>query len=169
MVLEKGYEMYGNFYAIIAICVGGLSCHTAEAQRVVYRSGVGIGYASMDRSGNPVITMNRGMCRRNPDLCEFFKSHELGHHQLGHFHRNISVRQAEAEADRFAAAHSSPPAIAAAQHFFARGRGGSRVHGPSQQRYARISGGQFGAPQTTPSRSYHVTNQSAAQPLIYVR
>ena len=93
MVLEKGYEMYGNFYAIIAICVGGLSCHTAEAQRVVYCSGVGIGYASMDRSGNPVITMNRGMCRRNPDLCEFFKSHELGHHQLGHFHRNISVRK----------------------------------------------------------------------------
>ena len=95
---------YKGFIVLVAICVSGVESRTAEAQRVIYRSGVGIGYASMDRNGNPMITMSRGMCRRNPDLCEFFKAHELGHHQLGHFHRNISVQQAELEADRYAAA-----------------------------------------------------------------
>ena len=129
---------------MVAVFVGGFSFQTVEAQRVIYRSGIGIGYASMDRNGNPMITMSRGMCRRNPDLCEFFKAHELGHHQLGHFHRHISVQQAESEADRFAARHSSAQAIAAAQRFFASGRGGSRKHGSSQQRYARVRHAQMG-------------------------
>ena len=124
---------------LVAICVCGMEAQTAEAQRVFYRSGIGIGYASMDRSGNPKITMSRGMCRRNPDLCEFFTAHEIGHHQLGHFHRNISVQQAESEADRYAARNSSAQAVAAAQRFFAGGRGGSRRHGSSRQRYARVS------------------------------
>ena len=130
---------YKGFIVLVAICVSGVESRTAEAQRVIYRSGVGIGYASMDRNGNPMITMSRGMCRRNPDLCEFFKAHELGHHQLGHFHRNISVQQAELEADRYAAGHSSADAIAAAKRFFASGRGGSRRHGSSQQRYVRVN------------------------------
>ena len=133
-----------KFIALVAICVSGMGVRTAQAQRVVYRSGVGIGYASMDRNGSPVITMNRGMCRRNPNLCEFFTAHELGHHRLGHFHRNMSVRQAESEADRYAARHSSAQAVAAAQRFFAGGRGGSRMHGSSQQRYARVSAAQTG-------------------------
>ena len=139
-VKRKGDEMHRNFIVLIAIWAGGLGCQTTEAQRIVYRSGTRIGYASMDRNGNPLITMSRRMCRRNPDLCAFFTAHERGHHRLGHFHRRISVRQAEAEADRFAAQHSSPQAVAAAQRFFARGRGGSLVHGSSQQRYARVSG-----------------------------
>ena len=134
--------MYKEFVVLVAVCVGGFGFETAEAQRVVYRSGIGIGHASIDRNGNPTITMSRGMCRRKPDLCEFFKAHELGHHESGHFHRNISVQQAETEADRYAARHSSAEAVAAAQRFFASGRGGSRKHGSSQQRYARVSGAQ---------------------------
>ena len=130
--------MYKGYIVMVAVCVGGFSFQTAQAQRVIYRSGIGIGYASTDRDGNPLITMSRGMCRRKPDFCEFFKAHELGHHQLGHFHRNISVQQAESEADRYAARHSSAEAVAAAKSFFASGRGGSRVHGTSQQRYARV-------------------------------
>jgi len=134
------------FVVLVAICVSGVWGQTAQAQRVFYRSGIGIGYASVDRNGSPVITMSRGMCRRNPDLCEFFTAHELGHHQLGHFHRNISVQQAEVEADRYAARHSSTQAVAAAQRFFASGRGGSRVHGSSRQRYARVNAAQTGQP-----------------------
>ena len=124
---------------LVAICICNMEVQTAEAQQVIYRSGARFGYASMDSNGNPVITMNRGMCRRNPDLCEFITAHELGHHQLGHFHRNINVRQAEAEADRYAARHSSAQAVAAAQRFFARGHGGNRKHGSSRQRYVRVS------------------------------
>ena len=136
---------YRGVIVLVAICICGVESQKAQAQRIFYRSGVGIGYASVDRNGNPMITMSRRMCHRNPDLCEFFKAHELGHHRLGHFRRDITVQQAESEADRYAARHSSAQAIAAAQRFFASGRGGSRRHGSSQQRYARVSDVQTGS------------------------
>ncbi|MFK7765655.1 MAG: hypothetical protein AB8B55_00330 [Mariniblastus sp.] len=59
---------------------------------------------------------------------------------MGHFRRNISTQQAESEADQYAARTSSPQAVQAAQRFFASGGGATRVHGSSQQRYARVSG-----------------------------
>lgn len=116
------------------------ACQQSEAQRVVYRSGLpDLGLATFDRSGNPVIMMNANLCRSRPDLCEFVRAHELAHHRLGHLKRNMSVRQAEFEADRWAAKHSSPKAIRAAKQFFGSGYGGTVQNGTSQQRLATIS------------------------------
>ena len=116
---------------------------SAEAQTVqsYQRRFIGdIGYAAVDRRGNRLVVMNPSACRRlGPDLCTFFRAHEMAHHQLGHFSRNISVQQKEAEADRYAASVVSPAAQNAAQQFFASGRGGSWRHGSSQQRMARVS------------------------------
>ena len=108
-----------------------------------------IGYAEVDRRGNPVVVMNPAACRRlGPELCSFFRAHEMAHHQLGHFNRNISVQQKEAEADRYAASMVSTAARSAAQQFFASGRGGGSQHGSSRQRLARVSGNQSVSPVT---------------------
>jgi len=99
-----------------------------------------IGYAQVDRRGNKIVVMNPVACQRyGRKLCSFFHAHEMAHHQLRHFDRNISVQQKEAEADRYAARVVSPAARNAAQQFFASGRGGSPYHGTSLQRMARVS------------------------------
>lgn len=129
--------------AVAVTSFGLLDVHQAVGQvRVYQRPFLGdIGYANIDRQGNPYVVINPRMCRRmGPELCGFFRNHELAHHRLRHFHRNISVQQAEAEADRWAAMNSSPGAVRAAQRYFARGRGGSRQHGTSWQRYYRVAG-----------------------------
>ena len=123
-----------------ALCFVLLVCQASEAQRVVYRSGLpDFGLATFDRSGKPVIMMNASLCRTRPDLCEFVRAHEVAHHRLGHLQRNMSVRQAEYEADRWAATHSSPRAVRAAQQFFGSGYGGTIRNGSSQQRLAVVS------------------------------
>ena len=123
------------------------SIGTAEGQiRFVDRSFMGdLGHASLDRQGNPIVAMNPRLCARlGPELCSFFRTHEIGHHQLRHFYRNISTQQAEAEADRYAAMHSSPQAVQAARRYFAAGGGATRVHGSSIDRLARVSGKNIG-------------------------
>ena len=112
-----------------------------------------VGYAEVDRRGNAVVVMNPAACRRlGPDLCSFFKAHEMAHHQLKHFDRNISVQQKEAEADRYAASVVSPAARSAAQKFFASGQGGGSKHGTSQQRLARVSVSRMGVPKKNGQR-----------------
>lgn len=121
-----------------------LDAQIVEYQRPMFRQ---IGLAGIDRSGQPYVAMNPRRCRRmGPELCNFFRNHEYAHHYLGHFRRNISVQQAEAEADRWAARHSSAASVLAAQRFFGRGLGGSPLHGTSQQRLIRVS--------TVPTRYY---------------
>ena len=123
-----------------AFCFVFLVSKPSSAQRVVYRSGLSdFGLATHDRSGNPVIVMNANLCRTRPDLCEFVRAHEVAHHRLGHLQRNMSVRQAEVEADRWAATHSSARAVRAAQQFFGSGNGGTIRNGSSQQRLAVVS------------------------------
>ena len=128
---------------------------TAQGIQTYERRFIGdIGYAEVDRQGNAVVVMNPAACRRlGPNLCNFFKAHEMAHHQLGHFDRNITVQQKEAEADLYAASVVSPASRSAAQQFFASGRGGSSRHGSSQQRLARVSGlGQAGSQATVSSQ-----------------
>ena len=127
----------------MALLLGMSLCQSASGQIREYRRPLfgDIGYAQLDRRGNPVVVINPRMCRRlGPELCNFFRNHEYAHHQLGHFHRNISVQQAEAEADRWAAMRSSPASVLAAQRYFASGRGATRMHGSSQQRLMRVGG-----------------------------
>lgn len=135
----------------------------SEAQQIreYQRRFIGdIGYAAVNRQGTPIVVMNPSACRRlGPELCSFFKAHERAHHTLGHFNRNISVQQKEAEADRYAASVVSPTIRAAAQNYFASGRGSSRQHGSSQQRLARVSNSQ-----TTSNRDYGRSRSRASHP-----
>ena len=124
-----------------------------------------IGYAEVDRQGNRVVVMNPAACRRlGPELCSFFRAHEMAHHQLGHFDRNISVRQKEAEADQYAASMVSPAARQAAQQFFASGRGGGMRHGSSRQRAARVSGTQSVSQESLASSSVIQTESVDSSP-----
>lgn len=101
----------------------------------------GIARVTTGRNGQPVIYFNPATCRRlGPDVCAFFRAHEHAHIRLNHLNRPISKRQAEAEADFYAARTASPAAVAAARQWFQAGHGGSRMHGRSWQRANRLSG-----------------------------
>ena len=148
LCLERVWETIGwrtaSRLGVFGIAIGAMlfagdatQAQIVEYQRPMFRQ---IGWAGIDNAGRRYVAINPRRCRRmGPELCNFFRNHEYAHHQLGHFHRNISVQQAEAEADRWAAMRSSPASVQAAQRFFARGLGGSRLHGTSQQRLYRIS------------------------------
>ncbi len=121
--------------AILAgqICEGQIR----KVNRIFQRD---IGVATVDRRGNPVISFNPRMQRQyGPHVSEFFMHHEYAHHRLNHFRRNISVQQAEAEADCYATRHSSPAAVRSAIQLFNAGLGSSRQHGSSYQRSNRVS------------------------------
>jgi len=100
---------------------------------------------TLDSSGQSQIDFNPAICRRlGPELCEYFRAHEYGHVNLRHLERGVPTRQAEREADVWAAQNASPAAVEAARKYFARGNGGSRYHGSSlvNQRVAtQYSGG----------------------------
>ena len=129
------------FVAILWPLIAGLTTPILAQVREVPRAGLGgIARVSQDRFGGHTIEYNPATCRRLGPACEFFRNHEYGHIRLDHLNRNISVRQAEYEADRYAAAISSPQAVAAAQQLFQQGRFGSFRHGTPNQRAARLDG-----------------------------
>lgn len=115
------------------VCVGQIR----EVRRFLLND---VGAATIDRAGNGYVEINPFRCRQlGPALCEFFRQHEYAHLNLNHFDRQISTRRAEAEADCYAA-KAVPQSIAnAAINYFKSGFGGSRVHGSSQQRAARVA------------------------------
>ena len=123
-----------------------------EVSRVIFND---VGFASLDRQGNPYVAINPIRCRQlGPELCEFFRQHEYGHINLNHFDRRINTRQAEAEADCYAAKHVSPSVAKAASDWFQSGNGASRVHGSGQSRAARVATcSQREQPITAPDRS----------------
>ena len=135
--------MSARFSSVIVfgvLLVRAVSCPSASAQQVIYyRSLPDIGQATFDHNGNPVVRMNASICRQRPDLCEFVRAHEIAHHRRGHLHGNVNVRQAEVEADRWAAMHASPRAVRAAAQFFGSGYGGTRQNGTSRQRLATVN------------------------------
>ena len=99
-----------------------------------------VGAARTDRAGNGYVEINPFRCRQlGPALCEFFTQHEYGHVNLGHLNRRVSTRRAESEADCYAAKAVSPSVAQAAINYFQSGAGGSRLHGSSQQRAARVA------------------------------
>lgn len=99
------------------------------------------GIASVGYRGNELtVEYNPRVCARlGPDLCSFFRAHEYGHIAMRHLERGTPVRQAEYEADLWAARNSSPAARAAAVRFFNSGRGGSFIHGSGRARANRIA------------------------------
>ena len=127
---------------VLAMIFGTVFGSSATAQ-VTQRSSLllrDVGKVTLDASGRSQITYNPAICRRlGPELCEYFRQHEMGHVNLRHLERGVPTRQAEIEADRYAAGHASPAAVAAAKRYFANGNGGSAVHGTGRQRAARLN------------------------------
>jgi len=89
---------------------------------------------TLDASGQSQIDFNPTICRRlGPDLCEYFRAHEYGHVNLRHLERGVPTRQAEREADIWAAQNASPSAVKAAREYFEKGKGGSRPRLPPRR------------------------------------
>lgn len=111
----------------------------AQVQEIPVRGMRGI--ASVGYRGNALtIEYNPRTCARlGPELCSFFRAHEYGHVALNHLGRGTPVRQAEYEADVWAARNSSPAARAAAVRYFQSGRGASWKHGSGNSRAARVA------------------------------
>ena len=119
-----------------------VSAQVQERPRLLLRD---VAKVTLDSSGKSQIAFNPAICRKlGPDLCEYFRAHEYGHVNLRHLERGVPTRQAEHEADIWAARNASPSAVAAAKRYFEQGNGGSRYHGTSQQRAQRISAAQTG-------------------------
>jgi hypothetical protein len=99
-----------------------------------------IAAVQINHDNDVVILYNPSLCRHaGPALCEFYRYHEYGHIALNHLHRNdISDREKEREADRWAAMHAPLSSVIAAYKFFSAGRGGTPMHGQSQLRAARM-------------------------------
>lgn len=106
------------------------------------------GIASVGYRGSDLtIEYNPRTCARlGPDLCSFFRAHEYGHVALRHLQRGTPVRQAEYEADVWAARNSSPAARAAAVQYFRSGNGGSLKHGSPTSRASRVASAGASAP-----------------------
>ena len=112
--------MYAQFFAV-ATMVSTAFGTNATAQ-VTQRPSLlmrDIAKVTLDASGRSQITYNPAICRRlGPELCEYFHAHEMGHVNLRHLERGVPAQRAEVEADRYAASHASPAAVAAARRFF---------------------------------------------------
>ena len=94
-----------------------------------------VGYRGRDLT----IEYNPRTCARlGPELCSFFRAHEYGHVALNHLQRRTPVRQAEHEADVWAAQNTTASARAAAVRYFSSGKGGSFAHGSPAARAARV-------------------------------
>lgn len=123
--------------------ISGVSFQTAAMAQTIREVAVpGMrGIASVGYRGSELtIEYNPKTCARlGPDLCSFFRAHEYGHVALRHLERGTPVRQAEYEADVWAARNSTPAAQAAAVQYFRAGNGGSARHGSAQARAARVS------------------------------
>lgn len=138
------------------VCLVGSSNAQAQVPEIPRRGLGGIARVQMTRYGPAIYYNPRAVRRIGPEAWSFFRAHEYAHIQLGHFYRNISRQQAEAEADSYAARVASPNAVAAARRMFASGWGGSRDHGSAATRAARLSG---------PSTSYaSVARRVSASP-----
>lgn len=115
-------------------------------------------------NGQPVIYYNPATARRmGRELSEFFRAHEYAHHQLNHLNRPISVQQAEAEADAYAARTASPAAVTAASVWFGRGNGGSRQHGSGWERASRLNGSVAFLQRSQSGRSGYQSRYSGAR------
>lgn len=114
------------------------------------------GIAKVEQTARgPVIYYNPATCRRlGPEVCSFFRAHEYAHIQLNHLNRNIPVRQAEAEADMYAARMVPRSTAAAAQRYFRRGNAGGIDHGSAWQRARRVGYSATGSPYQIRRNSY---------------
>ena len=125
---------------IVTVCLSNVSEIFAQVQERARWLLLDIAKVTLNSSGQSQIDFNPAICRRlGPDLCEYFRAHEYGHVNLRHLERGVATRQAEHEADIWAARNASSSAVEAARQYFEKGRGGSRYHGSAQERAQRLS------------------------------
>jgi hypothetical protein len=88
----------------------------------------------------PRIFINREACRNmGRAACNFMRKHERAHVVLGHLQNGAPARQAEREADCWAARRASPQELAAAiKDFQAVGSARDPVHGSGYERARRV-------------------------------
>lgn len=91
-------------------------------------------------NGQVVIVFNPIACQQiGPLVCNFFRAHEYGHVTLGHVVRPRHPRQAEFEADCWAAQNAPLPEVQAAYtHFLSNGFMGGWTHGTGLERAQRL-------------------------------
>ena len=149
--------------AVMLVLLGtssDVSGQVQERSRLLLRD---VAVVTLDSSGKSQIDFNPAICRRlGPELCEYFRAHEYGHVNLRHLERGVPTRQAEREADVWAAQNASPAAVEAARKYFARGNGGSRYHGSSQERADRLSSAQVVRQSTPATTSNRIVLQKPA-------
>jgi hypothetical protein len=127
-----------TFMAISSVNLNELQGQVTERARWLLPD---VAKVTLDSSGSSQIEFNPAICRRlGPDLCEYFRAHEYGHVNLRHLERGVPTRQAEREADIWAATNASPSAVEAARKYFENGNGGSRFHGSAKERAQRLRG-----------------------------
>jgi len=130
---------------LMAICCVNLNKVSGQVQERVRWLLPDVAKVTLDASGQSQIDFNPTICRRlGPDLCEYFRAHEYGHVNLRHLERGVPTRQAEREADIWAAQNASPSAVKAAREYFEKGKGGSRLHGSARERAQRLKEFQTG-------------------------
>ena len=122
---------------VISVLAAGSFAQTIREVAVPGMRGIAsVGY----RGGDVTVEYNPRACNRlGPDLCSFFRAHEYGHIALRHLERGTPVRQAEYEADIWAAQNATPSARAEAIRYFRNGNGGSIAHGSAVARANRIA------------------------------
>lgn len=136
--------------AVVTVCIGNFNEVAGQVQERSNRLLLDVAKVTLDSSGQSQIDFNPAICRRlGPDLCEYFRAHEYGHVNLRHLERGVPTRQAEREADIWAATNASTSAVEAARQYFEKGRGGSRLHGSAQERAQRLK--QVQASQRSPA------------------
>lgn len=130
---------------LISLLLGGLfTLHTAQATRPIEEfadpSLPDIAAVNYVPGQAPFILYNPFLCKQaGPELCQFYRYHEYGHIALRHYERSdISVKEKESEADRWAARHAPRHVVMAAWRFFSAGGGSTPVHGNGATRAARL-------------------------------
>ena len=132
-----------NFINLIFILIAAVSLPaatvSAQVPEIPVRGMRGVASVQIERNGQQTIRYNPRTCAEfGPDLCAFFRTHEYGHVALNHLRNGTPTRQAEYEADQWAARNASPAAVAAAVKFFSQGSGGSLRHGSARSRAERV-------------------------------
>jgi hypothetical protein len=158
MKMRRIMRMCTGVGVVMLGVLGVISFHSSEASaqniREVAVPGMR-GIASVGYRGNDLtVEYNPRVCARmGPELCSFFRAHEYGHIALRHLERKTPVRQAEHEADVWAARNSTPAARAAAVRYFRSGNGGSLMHGSGATRANRVATANTSAPVQVTVRS----------------
>jgi len=106
--------------AVVAVFSGNFNVVFGQVQERSRWLLPDVAKVTLDASGRSQIDFNPAICRRlGPELCEYFRAHEYGHVNLRHLERGTPTRQAEREADIWAATNASPSAVEAARKYFA--------------------------------------------------